>query len=283
RFSVPNIPSAVMFGSLPTGARDFVPWRTLLFRPDINKGEPEAHYGSMDPPDHLWLDYFWMPVVEPYAISEPFATAGKINMNYRIYPFSHIRRATGLHAVLKSERVIAVPDADVIKYKTQGSVKTYRYPIDEKATLEQFEDRFDEHKIFKSASEICELFLVPKVPGETDYEIGDMEGFWDRHKLTGDNLKERPYASLYPRLTTRSNTFKVFYTIETLRKVRGTDPAKWVEGTDLVTGRMRGSALIERLIDPNDPDLPDYATEKDPKPLDYFYRYRLSNLRQFNP
>ncbi len=53
-------------------------------------------------PDYLMLDYFWMPVVEPYAISEPLSTAGKINMNFQIVPFTYIERSTGLYAVLET-------------------------------------------------------------------------------------------------------------------------------------------------------------------------------------
>ena len=50
------------------------------------------------PKDELLADLFWMPVVEPWAISQPFATAGKINMNYQIMPFTYIKRQSGLYA-----------------------------------------------------------------------------------------------------------------------------------------------------------------------------------------
>ncbi|MEM9481951.1 MAG: Verru_Chthon cassette protein A, partial [Verrucomicrobiota bacterium] len=70
-----SIPSPVMFGSLPTGVKAGVPWQTLLFRPDEN------HYGAKAPHDHLLLDFFWMPVVEPRPISRPFETEGKVNLN----------------------------------------------------------------------------------------------------------------------------------------------------------------------------------------------------------
>ena len=61
-----------------------------------NGGSPrrcEKHPGGENPPDHLFLDLFWMQVVEPYAISEPFSTAGKVNLNYQMLPFRNIRRA----------------------------------------------------------------------------------------------------------------------------------------------------------------------------------------------
>ena len=104
------VQSAGCFGSLPTGVASNVPWQTLLFRPDSwflsqSTAKPEnRHYGSKYPRDHLFMDLFWMPVVEPYAISEPFETRGKINMNYQILPFTYIKRATALHALFKSEK-----------------------------------------------------------------------------------------------------------------------------------------------------------------------------------
>ena len=59
-----------------------------------------------NPPDHLIMDLFDMPVVEPYPISEPFSTAGKINLNYQIMPFgSYIRRETAMRALLRSEKL----------------------------------------------------------------------------------------------------------------------------------------------------------------------------------
>jgi len=80
------LPSPGMFGSLPASVKGFNPssgegsWETLLLRP------PPGHPGTSAPHDHNYLDLFWMPVVEPYAISEPFSTAGKVNMNYQIFP-----------------------------------------------------------------------------------------------------------------------------------------------------------------------------------------------------
>ena len=81
--------------------------------------------GARTLPDHLLLDLFHLPIVEPYAISEPFSTAGKVNMNYVIAPFgyakgddglnpdtsnprSYLRRDTALRGVLKSTKIMAV-------------------------------------------------------------------------------------------------------------------------------------------------------------------------------
>jgi hypothetical protein len=40
-----------------------------------------------------------MPVVEPYAISEPLSVAGRVNLNYQIVPFTNIT-ARHRHACL---------------------------------------------------------------------------------------------------------------------------------------------------------------------------------------
>lgn len=126
-FFTPNrmISSPVLMGSLPSRIHFGSPvgqdadkggngsWTNLLFRPHIQmNGGKLRHPGQFAPPDHYLLDLFWMPVVEPYAISEPLSTAGKVNMNYQMLPFTHIRRATALHAVMKGELFAALPNVD---------------------------------------------------------------------------------------------------------------------------------------------------------------------------
>ena len=120
-FFSPNrlVQSAVEFGSLPSGVWSNQSWQTLLFRPGpaLHPGLGTPSAGS-DPssgpysilPDHLWLDLFHMPVIEPYAISEPLSTAGRINMNYQLAPFTYIKRTTGIYAFLKSDQMLAVPN-----------------------------------------------------------------------------------------------------------------------------------------------------------------------------
>ena len=49
-----------------------------------------------------------MPVVEPYGISEPMATSGKINLNYQIAPFTYITRNTGIRALFKAVDITAL-------------------------------------------------------------------------------------------------------------------------------------------------------------------------------
>ncbi|MDA0814058.1 MAG: Verru_Chthon cassette protein A [Verrucomicrobia bacterium] len=274
------IPSAGILGSLSTGVQTNVPWQTLLFRPM----PPEKHYGARVLPDHLWMDYFWMPIVQPYVISEPFSTAGKVNMNYQILPFDYITRATGMHAVMKAEKILAIPNTAVDSYKS-GSNDEWRKFIDIGETLKQWEEKFKDGDAFRSATEICDMYLVPE--GEQWRSAKGMQSFWERHKLTGDNTKERPYTNIYPRLTVRSNTFKVHLVAQSIVKVKGTDPATFDSRRDKIGGEYRGSAVVERAIAPADKDIPDYALRlsksETPEPLDNFYTYRIINEKRFAP
>ena len=298
------IPSAVMFGSLPTGVVEGVPWRTLLFRPQANRPVWAAPPG---PKDHLLLDLFDMPVVEPYAISEPFSTAGKVNMNYQIAPFSYITRNTAIRAVLGSELIAKVPGSAASQaansyasaYKNKGSAATNgvaRLPVNLSETdgaLRQFRDRFNGTgaytaagpSIFLSASEICDIYLVPQGYNWTSDSAADSAWYGTDFALAGDNVRERPYADIYPRLTTKSNTFTVHFTVQALKNL-STDPAQWNEDRGIVLGEYRGSTTIERYLDPNDPNIPDYGDGTDPTtktPIDSFYRWRIVANRRFYP
>lgn len=277
-----QVPSAGTLGSLPSGAVSGRPWQTLLFRPG-----PAGHPGLSSPRDHLFLDLFHMPIVEPYAISEPLSTAGRINMNFQIVPFTYINRDTGVRSVLKAEKVIAVPDGSVNPggaqrgykyYEGQYSPANFRLDVDVDQTLEGFRDRFASRDIFRSASEICDLPIVPS--GATYTGMGT---YWDTRKATGDNSRERPYATVYPRLTTKSNTFTIHYRVQSLQKTLGGDPGVWDENKDHVTGEVRGSQTIERFIDPNDAAIPDFAEASQTTPISTFYRTRILQAKQFSP
>jgi uncharacterized protein (TIGR02600 family) len=304
-YSSPNrtIASPVAFGSLPTGVPigglPAVPWRTLLFRPQAN------HFGATTPKDSLLLDWFWMPIVEPYAVSTPFATAGKVNLNYQIAPFTYIKRATALMGVLGSECVVAVPTADGKKYKDHwlaaDKAPSYRFPVrvleddgltaaEKDGSLRQFNERFAKGEIFRSAADICDIFLVPgKREGETVASTAwtsntAAETFWSNHKLTGDNVKERPYNGLYPRLTTKSNTYTVHVRAQVVRMPATGDAEVWVESPDRVVSEYRGSAIVNRYIDPEETALPDFANPaKAGETLEKFYKYRVLEARRFLP
>ncbi len=311
------IPSAVMFGSLPTGVARHDPltndlsWQTLLFRP--NGQTTGTHPGSASPPDHLLLDLFNMPVVEPYAISEPFSSSGKVNMNYQIAPFTYITRDTGMRAALDAIRITAIPSANASLRNygpTGGNTATdkktnYRYPVDADATLMLFADRFANNNPFKSSSEICDMFLVPKpenkpsptapdAPSINPYQtqpptngtaaqvLDYVQTFWQSASGgagTADNLRERPYAALYPRLTTKSNTYTVHLRAQSLKKRPGSDPQTFDQTKDIVTSEYRGSFMIERFLDPNAStfDITDSTSTLGP------YKFRVINTKQFNP
>jgi len=276
------VSSPVIFGSLPAGINpaqpaQSEPWRTLLFCPYPASGT--AHPGFAAPPDHLLLDNFWMPVVEPYAISTCLATDGKINLNDQIAPFSYLHRNTALHALLHDLRIPALPASMVGSYKSPGSPGASIWKtVDEDATIAQIENRFANASTdaYLSESEICTVPLVPQGVAATS-----LDSFWNSFtgagQLTGDNLRELPYAQLYGRLTTRSNSYTVHVRVQVLQKLPH-DPNQgvWNEGTDLVLGDWRGSYEIERYLDPA------ATAPVAGQPLGP-YRYRIVSSRRFTP
>ncbi|MEX2580625.1 MAG: Verru_Chthon cassette protein A [Verrucomicrobiales bacterium] len=309
-----------MFGSLPTGGEDNKPWQTLLFRPDVEGNGYDSHPGAEDPPDHLVMDLFWMPIVEPYAISEPLSTAGKVNMNYEMAPFLHIERNTALRGVFRSEFMLTVPSDLHGDYKhgrgrgrgyhwrdrpRGGFIQNFRLrtAIVEDKTLELFRNRFNlGSEIFKSASEICEMHLMPEevstrlgmgsrgsmgtyTPTVEQMESGE---YWRDHSLVGDNSRERPYTNIHNRLTTKSNTFQVHFRAQVIKQARRDDDggySEWRPETDTVQAEYRGSSIVERYVDPNDPDIPNFAETgvDSPVTLDDFYRFRVVNPKRFAP
>jgi uncharacterized protein (TIGR02600 family) len=356
-----QVTSAVMFGSLPVGfglmnspsspspAMLNNSWQTLMFSPNPNADNvagrntrtaanqmTEAGAVPATPvcPDHLFLDFFHMPVVEPYPISEPFSTAGKVNMNYQIAPFNYITRSTAMRGVLKPVMLTAVNDQFVGDYKRRGGGDNgatfgdttnpsaypggynafgsasnnlyFHYPVNVAQTLQQFDQRFANGDIFRSPSEICSLWLYPGTQPSTgnpststalvtdtappNYTPTNIKTWWyasgsgdaNRMGLTGDNERERPYASIYPRITTKSNSYTVHFRVQTLKKVPSTNATQWVEGQDQIVSEYRGSSLIERYVDPGDTTIPDFATSGT-STLDNYYKFRVVNSKRFAP
>jgi hypothetical protein len=292
-----QLSSPVMLGSIPSGVFRGLPWQTLLFRPDRERGS--VHPGAAGLPDHLWLDLFHMPVVEPYAISEPLSTAGKVNINYVAAPFgyasgapgsahgstlprSYLRRDSAVRGVLKPVFIMAIPTSarDGGHTENPGNESTsFRFPINLNRTLEHLEARLKapEGSLFRTASEICTVDLYPE-----GLPVTDWAAFWNQqYALTGDNMRERPYSHIYPRITTRSNTYTVHLWTQTIRKSPASDPALFDPAKDSISGEYRGSALIERFIDPNDPELRDYNPKAER--LDRYYRYRILQTKHFAP
>jgi uncharacterized protein (TIGR02600 family) len=201
-------------------------------------------------------------------------------MNYQIVPFAYIKRDTAVRALLKDEKLIAIADSQASTYKQHQRNNVVgpqiRRDVDVDETLEGFEERFASGDIFRSASEICDIHIVPD--GAT-YE--GMPSYWNDKRLTGDNSRERPYTTIYPRLTTKSNTFTIFYRAQALKKIKGTPADVWSETSDLVTGEVRGSQTVERYMDPNNALVPDYATAGEDTPISDFYRFRIIEAKRF--
>ncbi|MFZ4775387.1 MAG: Verru_Chthon cassette protein A [Terrimicrobiaceae bacterium] len=308
-----QIPSPVVFGTLPSvdSAGNPAPWQSLLFCPNPAAGNAHPGFGTgvggSGPaarapfsilPDHLFLDLWWMPAVDPYAVSEPLSTAGKVNLNYRIAPFDYITRSTGLQAVMKSVKLAGVPDNQSSGYKQWGDKTTWgsspaapfnsmnfptRFNLNMSETdgsLQDFVTRFDSGDVFRSASEICSIRLVPS--GET---TSTLPAWWNARRLTGDNLREQPYSAIYSRITTQSNTYTVHVRAQAVKKVPGTPADAFDPASDQVSGEWRGSFQIERYIDPNDPALTgvDFASATTLKSLGPLYRFRVLNSSQFAP
>ena len=278
--NTPNrqLSSGVVFGSLPVGSfLGGTPWRTLCFTPEPSAGSAHpALSGSFAATgsrvrDHLFLDFFTMPIVEPFSVSEPLSTMGKVNLNFQLAPFSYITRATAMHAVLKSTRMYMAP--------THRS--GIRYGIDPTETLKEFTQRFDDAQrgMFRSASEICDMHLVPRGSTLTAAKAS----LWTGFKGTGDNAREQPYGQIYARTTTKSNTFTVHMRVQTLRKNGTTDDySVWHEDKDHVTGEYRGAATIERYVDLGNGAMPDFAKD-DKATLDKYYKFRVVQVKRFNP
>jgi len=296
------VASPVMFGSLPTGVFSGQPWQTLLFCPNpasATQGadtKPSVHPSRVKGPrDHLFLDLFTMPIVEPYAISEPCSTAGKVNLNYQLAPFTYIHRSTALRGILKSTRVTAIPST-LTSYKSGAGSTVFRKPIRADDTLRFFEDRFakkvssgaykGDEGVFRAASEICDMPLVPETATYNAIKDGT---WWRTQQLTGDNARETPYNHIYPRVTTKSNTFTVHVRVQVLKKrkpVAGENPVawncEWNEGKDQVVSEYRGSTTLERYIDPSDPRIPNFITNPNAT-MDEYYKFRVVSTKRFNP
>ena len=182
-------------------------------------------------------------------------------------------------------------------------------------TIRQFEDRFKfssaawsptgAHGLFRTASQICEIQLIPKkvagngpgvdgsdpAPVTNPYAASDMGNFWGAagpggRGLTGDNTRERPYTNLYAKISTKSNTFRVFFRVQTIKKARSSAANVFDATKDTVASDYRGSTLIERRLDPGNSDIPDYGASMAPvslKPLDDFYRFSVLETKRFSP
>jgi hypothetical protein len=114
-----------------------------------------------------------------------------------------------------------------------------------------------------------------------------MTNWWQSYNYTGDNTKERPYARIYPKLTTKSNVYTVHYMVQVLKQVSPrTSWTTWSDTKDKVLATYRGATTIERYVNPRDP-ISDYTKvslplqSSDPNALPY--KFRIIGERRFNP
>jgi hypothetical protein len=209
-------------------------------------------------------------------------------MNYQIAPFTNIKRTTALHGVMRAVKVMGIPQSSSDKggskrYEINAEVgsasgdgSTLEGPA--RGTLYGFHLKFQSGDIFRSASQICDIPLVPR---GSDYE--NIDAFWNNNRRTGDNVREIPYGHIYPRLTTKSNTFTVHMRVQALQKVPNSPASQWDESKDRVAGEYRGSTTLERYIDASDKAIPDFAGPRavDTDNLDRHYRFRILNTKAF--
>jgi hypothetical protein len=226
-------------------------------------------------------------MVEPYGISTCMATAGKINLNDQIAPFTYLHRNTALHALLTDLRIPAIAVSNANTYKSAGApFATIWDTVDENATIAQIENRFANNSVdaYLSESEICTVPLVPTgqaSPNGVAATQTNLTSFWNGPSfaggLTGKNLRELPYAQIYSRLTTRSNSYTVHMRVQVLKKLTN-DPNQnvWNEGVDQVLGDWRGSYEIQRYLSPS------AAAPLAGQPLGP-YKFRIVSARQFAP
>ena len=189
-------------------------------------------------------------------------------------PFTYIHRGTALHAAFKSEKLLAIPTNAGGKYKSEINEAPWRRHIDAAETLRQWEERFARGERFRSASEICEMYLVPE--GE---KLEAMPQFWTQHALTGDNVRERPYANLQAMLTTQSDSYTVYMKGQRIQKAPNSPPDIFDPALDRVIESWSGKGSLQRFLAMDDPRIEDTARNTlrglPTRPLSGFYQTTL--------
>jgi len=266
-----ELASAVRLGALNRGVDAH--WETLLFCPNPAAGT--AHPGFSRVPDFLWLDLFRVPVTEPFPLSDVASTQGRVNLNSQIVPFTYIERTTALHGALRSVQLTAIPQSSAAHYKEPGNLESYLYEVDAEATVDFIKQRFSSDDVYRSETEICGIHLVPK----SNRPIPDIAAWWNSKKLTGDNLRERPYAHLLPLLTTRSHAYRVYYKVEVLQQPVDQEEGVWKESVGKVLARQSGAMRLVRDFDEEAPELAGHDVINDS--LEPYFRIYFEELGEW--
>ena len=268
-FAARQVASPVVLGALNRGAdRD---WETLVFCPHPAAGS--SHPGLAQPPDYLWLDLFTIPVSRPFPFSDVASAQGRVNLNQRLVPFSHITRTTALRAALRSVSITAIPPEASADYKSRTTTKEFRYEVDLDATISRWQARWDRGDVFRSETEVCGEYLIPQAEGGVN-----PASWWAGFTLTGDNARESPYNHLLPLLTTRSHVYRTYYEVEKLQQPTNVPADVWTEGVGKVKARLRGSLRLFRYLDPNDSRLAGLDLGK--ASLEPFFRLGIEELEE---
>jgi hypothetical protein len=211
----------------------------------------------------------------------------------------YLERKTALHGLLKSQKMLMVPnnapDGGHRENPLDDRSNRWRYSIDRTKTIELIQNRLTKKGLFKTASELCEIPMVPAPgPGQSvnglanpiaNMSDAQWANFWNQYLQTGDNQRERPYVHLYPRVTNRSNVFTVYVRAQSIRKAPGSAVDEFDPRKDQVSSEYRGQTTIERFIDPNDPQLRTYNPASNSNTIggaaDRYYRFRIVNSKQF--
>jgi hypothetical protein len=216
---------------------------------------------------------------------------------------SYIQRHTGLWGIFKNMRMLAIgnktgyPEAGHREGPLNDRGSKTRWEVDPQTMMDEIIDpALDARKYFKAPSEVCELDMPLKntfkeEPGKAlkfkpSYSngLGLRKTFWSDHDETGDNGRERPYAHVYPRLTTKSNVYTVHVWAQSLAKNQTSKEFDvFDDDVDRIMGEYRGSTTIERYIDVKEEVLEKYdAVEQSTAgSLDPYYRFRIVNQKRF--
>lgn len=215
-----RFPSPGYLSMIHTGMRGHQPWRTLkLTRTDDN------------PPDWLLLEAFAPAFCVPpglgasrtlpdhwMALSHMNSTAGKVNLNNKVYPESEWFKPPARSKALK------------------GVFRHLREDDDVDRLIRDIEAHQSSSRVFEYVGELSEVGSY--AAGETD---------WERESLL------RNCASL---LTTQSNTFGVWGVAQSVKKAPGGEKYAELEANDAVLAEKRFYALVERYVWPGRDGIP---------------------------
>ena len=201
-----------MFSLIPSGIQRSVPFETLRFH--------RTSWAATELPDWVILDL--LAPTFPAPISLRNSTAGKINLNTKIYPdnanFAPPARTAPLDAVFHNMPNGSNAAAAIRNYSNSGGYFDY-------------------------IGRICD------VPGVADTALGPTE--FEQETLI------RHLASL---MTTQSNTFSVWGVAQTVKKSPNNTNYGIFQNGDTVTGERRFRAVVERQVWPGKDGTPGNAS-----------------------